>query len=278
MGRVAGHVALITGAARGQGRSHAIRLADEGADIIAVDICEQIEGAFHSMATDDDLKETVRAVEALGRRVFSAKVDVRDRVTLAEAVDAGVAELGRLDIVSANAGIGTISPVVDMDERDWRNVLDVNLTGAFFTAKAAVPHIIAGGRGGSVIFTSSVYGMTGGPNCGHYASAKHGLIGLMRTLARELGPKFIRVNAICPGNVDTPMIANEAVMRLFMPHLEHPTREDAMKPDSNYVAINALPVPWVEPVDITNALLFLASDDARFITGVALPVDAGFLL
>jgi SDR family mycofactocin-dependent oxidoreductase len=272
-GRVAGKVAFITGAARGQGRSHAIRLAQEGADIIAVDICEDVPGIPYPGPTEADLAETAKQVEALDRRIVATKADVRDYPALKAAVDDGVAQLGRLDIVSANAGIGT-SPVKawEMDDSTWQTMIDINLTGVWHAAKAAIPHLIEGGNGGSIILTSSAAGLKAYENIAHYVSAKHGVVGLMRTLALELAPYMIRVNSIHPTQVDTDMIQNEATYRLFRPDLEHPTRED-FAPASQ--SVNALPIPWVEPVDISNAVLFLASDEGRYITGVTLPVDAG---
>jgi SDR family mycofactocin-dependent oxidoreductase len=278
MGRVEGKVVLITGAARGQGRSHAVRFAEEGADIIAIDICEQIATAQHTMGTDEDLAETASLVEKLDRRIVTAKADVRDPGTLRAAVDAGVAELGRLDIVSANAGIVSMDRVLDMSMTMWQDMIDVHLTGLFHTVQAAVPHILAGGRGGSVVITSSASGLAGFENIGHYTAAKHGVLGLMKTLALELGSQAIRVNAVCPSNVGTKMILNDTMMRLFMPDLENPTVDDALAPGSSVRAMNVLDVPWMEPIDISNAVLFLASDEARYVTGVALPVDAGYLL
>lgn len=273
MGRVEGKVAFITGAARGQGRSHAIRLAQEGADIIGIDLMEEIPGAPYAAATEEELAETVRQVEALDRRMVASKADVRDFDSLKKAVDDGVAQLGRLDIVSANAGISTaMAHSEELSEEIWKDMIDTNLSGVWRTAKAAIPHIKAGGRGGSIVLTSSAAGLMAYPNVSHYVSAKHGVVGLMRTLALELAPDSIRVNSIHPTQVDTDMIMNEATFRLFIPDAEHPTRED-FAPASQ--AMNALPIPWVESVDISNALLFLASDEARYITGVALPVDAG---
>ncbi|KXF52501.1 3-ketoacyl-ACP reductase [Rhodococcus sp. SC4] len=277
MGRVEGKVALITGGARGQGRSHAIRLAEEGADIIALDICDHIDAASHSMGTEADLEQTVKEVESRDRRIVAKKVDVRDRDALTEAVSEGVAELGRLDIVAVNAGITPLCPTLDLGDKEWREVIDTNLTGAWNTAAATLPHLLAGGRGGAMVFTSSVCGLTGVPNLIHYNASKHGVIGIMRTLALELGPQYIRVNAICPTTVDTDMVDNDSTRKLFMPHLGAPTKEDAMAPDSSFRALNAIPIPWVEPIDISNALLFLASDEGRYVTGVALPVDAGCL-
>jgi SDR family mycofactocin-dependent oxidoreductase len=275
-GRVAGKVAFITGAARGQGRSHAIRLAQEGADIIAVDICEDVPGIPYPGPTEDDLAETAKQVEALDRRIVATKADVRDYPALKAAVDDGVAQLGRLDIVSANAGIGA-SPVKawEMDDSTWQTMVDINLTGVWHAAKAAIPHLIEGGNGGSIILTSSAAGLQAYENIAHYVSAKHGVVGLMRTLALELAPHMIRVNSIHPTQVDTDMIQNEATYRLFRPDLEHPTREDFASASQS---VNALPIPWVEPVDISNAVLFLASDEGRYITGVTLPVDAGTVI
>ena len=275
-GRVEGKVAFVTGAARGQGRSHAVRLAQEGADIIAVDICADIRGLPYPGATEQDLAETVKAVEALDRRIVSAVADVRDYGALANAVADGVAQLGRLDIVAANAGIGP-SPhqAQELEDQTWQDMVDINLTGVWHTAKAAIPHLIEGGRGGAIVLTSSAAGLMAYPNIAHYVSAKHGVVGLMKTLALELAPHLIRVNSIHPTQVDTPMIQNEATWRLFRPDLDHPTRAD-FEPASQ--AMNVLPIPWVEPADISNAVLFLASDEARYITGMPLPVDAGCLI
>jgi (+)-trans-carveol dehydrogenase len=273
MGRVEGKVAFITGAARGQGRSHAVRLAQEGADIIAVDICETVPSAGYPGATAEDLAETVRQVEKLDRRIIATKADVRDFAALRKAVDDGVAQLGRLDIVSANAGIGVIPDTADvLDPQRWRDVIDINLTGVWKTAKAAIPHIKAGGRGGSIVLTSSEAGLRAYPNASHYVAAKHGVVGLMRTLALELAHDNIRVNSIHPTQVDTDMIHNDMTYKLFRPDLEHPTREQFAEASRSVIA---LPIPWVEPVDISNALLWLASDEARYVTGVTLPVDGG---
>jgi SDR family mycofactocin-dependent oxidoreductase len=275
-GRVEGKVAFITGAARGQGRSHAVRLAQEGADIIAIDICEDIPGVPYAGANEADLAETVKEVEALDRRIVAAKADVRDYAGLKKALDDGVAQLGRLDIVSANAGIAPSgTPAWEIGEPAWQTVVDINLTGVWHTAKAAIPHLIAGGRGGSIILTSSAAGLQAYEGIAQYVSAKHGVVGLMRNLAIELAPHFIRVNSIHPTQVDTPMIQNPSTWKLFRPDLENPTKED-FAPGSQ--ALNVLPIPWVDPVDISNAVLFLASDEARYVTGVALPVDAGAVI
>jgi (+)-trans-carveol dehydrogenase len=271
MGRVEGKVAFITGAARGQGRSHAVRLAEEGADIIAVDICGQIASVPFPMASADDLAETVRLVEKFGRRVVAIECDVRDYPALEAAVNQGVAELGGIDIVSANAGISSAGQLHELSEEAWQDVIDVNLTGVWHTCKATVLHLISGG-GGSIVLTSSMAALRTWQNIGHYAAAKHGVVGVARVMAAELAPYGIRVNAIHPTQVDTPMLANDWSYSLFRPDLERPTKEDVVEP---MTTLNMLPVPWVEAVDISNALLFLVSDEARYITGVSLPIDAG---
>jgi (+)-trans-carveol dehydrogenase len=274
-GRVEGKVAFITGAARGQGRSHAVRLAEEGADIIAVDVCNQIESVPYPMATPEDLTETVRLVEALDRRIVAVRADVRDGDALKAVLDDGVSQLGRLDIVSVNAGIYTLGQAVDLSHQEWKDVIDVNLTGAWNTARMAIPHLIAGARGGSIVFTGSSTALRTHQNTAHYTSTKAGIVGLMRTLALELAPHFIRVNAIHPAGVDTPMIQNEATYRRFRPDVENLTREEFAEA---HQGLMLLPIPWMDPVDISNALLFLASDESRYITGAELSVDAGLVI
>jgi SDR family mycofactocin-dependent oxidoreductase len=275
-GRVEGKVAFITGAARGQGRSHAVRLAQEGADIIAVDICRAIDDVVYPASTPADLAETVALVEARNRRIVAAEVDVRGHDALAAALAGGVDQLGRLDIVVANAGIGNAgNKLHKLPEHIWQDMIAINLTGVWHTVKAAVPHLLSGARGGSIILTSSVGGMKAHPHTGHYIAAKHGVVGLMRTFAVELGPHSIRVNSIHPTQVNTPMAMNDATFRLFAPHKEHPGPKD-FAPISQMM--HTLPIPWVEPEDVSNAVLFLASDESRYVTGVQLPVDAGCLL
>jgi len=274
-GRVQGKVAFITGAARGQGRSHAIRLAQEGADIIAVDLTGQIDTVPYPMSTPDDLAETVKEVEALDRRIVATQADVRDYAALKAALYDGVAQLGRLDIVSANAGIFSFGTLEELDDQTWQDMIDVNLTGVWHAAKAAIPHLRASG-GGSMILTSSTAGLKALPNLGHYNAAKHGVVGLMRTLAMELAPDMIRVNSVHPTSVDTDMVQNAATYELFAPDLPEAQRtREVLRP--RFQALNALPIPWVEPVDISNAVLWLASDEARYVTGVTLPIDAGQL-
>jgi (+)-trans-carveol dehydrogenase len=275
-GRVEGKVAFITGAARGQGRAHAVRLAQEGADIIAIDICKPIESVQVPLSTPEDLAETADLVKAQNRRIFTAEVDVRDYGALKAAVDTAVEQLGRLDVIVANAGIGNGGATLDKtSERDWTDMIDVNLGGVWKTVKAGVPHMLAGGRGGSIILTSSVGGLKAYPHTGHYVAAKHGVVGLMRTFAVELGQHMIRVNSVHPTNVNTPLFMNEPTMKLFRPDLENPGPDDL-----KVVAqmMHTLPIGWVEPEDISNAVLFLASDESRYITGVTLPIDAGSCL
>ncbi|NKQ58874.1 mycofactocin-coupled SDR family oxidoreductase [Amycolatopsis sp. K13G38] len=275
-GRVEGKVAFITGAARGQGRSHAVRLAEEGADIIAIDVCRQLDGVSFPMSTPQDLEETAARVKALGRRIHAVQADVRDHHALEAAVDEGVRQFGRLDIVVANAGIGSDGTTLDkMTEKVWRDTIDINLTGVWLTAKVSIPHLLAGGRGGSIIITSSVGGLKGHPHIGHYVAAKHGIVGLMRTLAVELGPRDIRVNTLHPSQVNTPMVMHERTYKMFRPDLDNPTVDDFAAVSQS---MHLLPTPWVEPLDISNAVLYLASDEGRFLTGVTLPIDAGALV
>lgn len=266
--RFTGQVALVTGAARGQGRNHAVALAREGADIIAIDICREIESVPYPLGTREELAETAAQVMALGRRVVTAEVDVRDPDAMDVAVAGAVVEQGRLDIVCANAGVVTV-----MDEllpaQLWRDTIDINLSGVWFTCHAAIPHMSGGG---SIIITSSVAGLKGFPRAVHYSAAKHGLIGLTRALARELVDRRIRVNAVCPTNVLTPMIDNEYMRKNFRPDLDAPTLEDAAVTLRSHCMWGEA---WIEPADVTNAVLFLASAEGRFITGAALPVDMG---
>ncbi|ORM33209.1 mycofactocin-coupled SDR family oxidoreductase [Williamsia sp. 1135] len=272
MGKLEGKVAFITGAARGQGRSHAIRLAQEGADIIAVDTAKQVATVPYDTATAADLEQTVKEVEALDRRIVATETDVRDLAGLQKAADDGVAALGRLDIVIANAGINSMAPALEMDEEMWQTMIDINLTGVWKSIRAAAPHIVAGGRGGSIVITSSLASISVNENIAHYSAAKSGLVGLMSVLAKELGPQSIRVNSIHPTTVATPMILNEPTYKLFRPDLENPTRADF---DEAAAQMNRLPVTMVEPVDISEAVLYLVSDSGRYVTGTTHVVDAG---
>jgi SDR family mycofactocin-dependent oxidoreductase len=270
-----GKVALVTVAARGQGRSHAVRLAQEGADIIAVDVCSQIGTVSYPMATEADLAQTARLVEDLDRRIVTRVADVRDRAPLAAAVDAGVAALGHLDVVVANAGIiplgDKVPPVAFLDS------VSVDLVGVINTVEAAFPHL---GSGASVVCIGSMAAMMPGgagtaPGAAGYSHAKAGVARFAHDLAQVLAPHNIRVNAVHPGNIDTDMLQNDAMYRMFRPDLENPTREDAQPA---FGSMHKLPVNTLDPVDISEAVLFLASDAARYVTGLQMPVDAGALL
>ncbi|MBV9091659.1 MAG: mycofactocin-coupled SDR family oxidoreductase [Mycobacteriaceae bacterium] len=266
---LSGKVAFITGAARGQGRAHAVKLAAEGADIIAVDLCDQIASVPYPMATADDLAATVKLVEDAGARIVARQADVRDRASLTIALQAGLDEFGRLDIVVANAGIAPMQA----GEDGWRDVIDVNLTGAHHTVEATIGTMIAQGEGGSVVLISSAAGLggIGSADAGSigYAAAKHGMVGLMRVYANLLGRYRIRVNSVHPAGVETPMINNEFVRDW----LSRMIAEAEAPPDLG----NLLPVQVLAPEDIANAVAWLVSDAARYVTGVTLPVDAGYI-
>ncbi|MEY8017096.1 mycofactocin-coupled SDR family oxidoreductase [Mycobacterium servetii] len=264
-----GKVAFITGAARGQGRAHAVRLAADGADIIAVDLCEQIASVPYALATPEDLAATVKLVEDAGARIVAARGDVRDRASLSAALQAGLDEFGRLDIVVANAGI---APMQSGDD-GWRDVIDVNLTGVYNTIKVAIPTMVRQGSGGSIVLISSSAGLAGvgSPDAGSvgYAAAKHGVVGLMRVYANLLASQYIRVNSIHPSGVETPMINNEFTREWLA--------KMAAGTDTPGAMGNAMPVEVLDVEDIANAVAWLVSDQARYVTGVTLPVDAGFL-
>lgn len=273
-GRLNDQVAFITGAARGQGRAHAVRLAEEGADIIAVDISEPVETIAYDTARAEDLEETVRLVEARGRRILASEADVRDLGALTAAADAGMAEFGRIDIVLANAGVVSTAPTLAMDERVWQTMIDINLTGVWKTLRAAVPHIQAGQRGGAVVITSSLAATIVNANLAHYSATKAGLVMLGRTLARELAPESIRVNMVHPTTVATDMVLNPSVYRTFRPDLAEPTRADF---EEAAAAMNLLPVALVEPEDVSEAVLYLVTEDSRYVTGTSLMINAGMM-
>ena len=263
-GRVAGKVALITGAARGQGRNHALRLAAEGANIIALDVCAPIESIDYDTATPDDLLITAEMVKEVGGRIVTAAVDVRDPTGLATAVTAGVKDLGRLDVVVANAGVVATRRWDEITPEEWGAVVGTNLTGTWNTCQAALPHVLATG-GGSLILVSSTSGLKGLPFMTHYAASKHGVVGIMRALANELGPKGIRVNSLHPTGVPTPMLAGMTPLTAYI--------DDA--PRTRALFDNTLPINLIELDDVSDAVLFLASDESRFVTGSAMTVDAG---
>lgn len=272
MGSLDGRVAFITGVARGQGRSHAVRLAADGADIIGIDICADIASNGYPMATREELDETIALVEEQGGKMLGSVADVRDFHAVKAALDAGVEHFGRLDIVCANAGIAAMGfrPLTIDEELDmWTDVVDVNLSGAFHTAKAAMPHLIAGERGGAIVFTSSTAGLRGfggmqGGGLG-YAASKHGIVGLMRTLANALAPHSIRVNTVHPTAVNTMMAVNPAMTAFLEAY-----------PDGGPHLQNPMPVSLIEPEDVSAAISYLVSDAAKYVTGVTFAVDAGF--
>lgn len=271
MGRLDGKVAIITGAARGQGRSHAVTLAREGADIVVCDICAPLQYPHYPAATEEELYETVRLVEDLDRRCIAVKADVRDLRQMEAVAERAMREFGHIDILLANAGIHSIARNSwEMPEDQWQEMIDVNLTGVWKTCRAVIPHMIRSGRGGAIVITSSINGLKGSPSWSHYVAAKHGVVGLMRSLAIEFAPHNIRVNTIHPTGVNTPMAsgAPEVLQQV-----------DGWWP--NYVSShlsNLLDVPWVEPTDISNAILWLVSDEARYVTGTTLVVDAGLMV
>lgn len=264
VGRVEGKVALVTGAARGQGRSHALRLAEEGADIIAVDLCGPVPNLQYPPATEEDLAETVRQVEALDRRIIATTTDVRDRDAFKTAIDDGVAALGRLDIVVGNAGICIIKPWDEVTPEIWDDTIATNLTGVFHTVQLSAPHLIAAG-GGSIILTSSAAGLKGLPFLAPYVASKFGVTGLGKAFASELAQHSIRVNTLHPTGVDTTMGQMGAA---YPPLLE-------ANPNLGGMLTNMLPVEVTQPRDQSNAVLFLASDEARYVTALSMTVDAG---
>ena len=268
MGKLDGKIAFISGAARGQGRAHAVRLAEEGADIIAIDVCAQYPTVVYQMSTPEDLRETVRQVEVLGRRIVAREADVTDFPALQKAFDDGAAELGGVDIVVANAGIGPGGQSTDEDQ--WDDVINVNMKGVWNTVRVAVPTMLTQERGGSIILTSSTGGLIGTPvvtgGMLGYTAAKHGVIGIMRTYANYLAPHYIRVNSVAPTTVATPMANNGdlSMLKKYEPAIARSLE-------------NAIPVDYVEARDVANAVAWLASDDARYVTGTVVPVDAGLL-
>lgn len=270
-------MALITGAARGQGRSHAVGLAREGADVIALDACSDIESVGYPLASEADLDATAEAVRHLGRRCLTTVVDVRDAEGLDRAVADGIEDMGRLDVVVVNAGILSPSPALTMSPQVWQQTIDVNLTGAWNTCRSVIGPMVEQGSGGAIVLTSSVAGLRGLTNMVNYTAAKHGVVGIMKALAQELAPHRIRVNSVHPTSVETPMIINQGVYELFSPDGDPTTARDKLA--EAMTPLHPLgSVPWIQPQDVTNAVIFLVTDESRYITGVSLPIDAGNLL
>jgi SDR family mycofactocin-dependent oxidoreductase len=272
-GSLEGRVAFVTGAGRGQGRSHAVTLAEAGADVVVLDSAKDNDAAPYPLATADDLAETERQIRALGRRALARTADVRSQSELDAVVAEALQTFDGIDIVCANAGIGPyFHKTWELPEQQWQDVLDVNVTGVFHTVKAVVPSMIERDRGGSIIMTSSLAGLKGYSNIAAYVSAKHGVNGLMRTLANELGPHRIRVNTVCPGLINTQMMMNQPTYDVFRPEVENPTQADAIEV---FRTMQVLPTDWLDARDVSEVVRFLASDQARFLTGTAIPVDAG---
>ena len=273
MGDLDGMVAFISGAARGQGRSHAVRLARSGAKIVGFDLCRQIDTVPFAMSEPKDLDETVRQVRAAGSEMVAVEADVRDQSAVDKAFSAGLDTFGRVDAVIANAGIiHNYVKTWHIDEADFRNVIDVNIIGVWHTIKAAVPTLIEQGSGGSIVLTGSGASVSGIPNLAGYVASKHAVLGLMRTLAKELGRYQIRVNAVMPGNCNTPMFDNEGIHRLYVPDAEEPTREMFLR---RAAAMSPMRNPYVEPEDVSEGVAWLVSPLGRLVSGVALPIDAG---
>jgi (+)-trans-carveol dehydrogenase len=271
MGSAEGKVALVTGAARGQGRSHALRLAEEGADIIAVDFAGVIDSVAYPLASAEDLKRTAELVEEHDRRVVLVDADVRDQAALERGVQEAIATLGRLDIVVANAGILSFNAAQDITTAQWNDTIDVNLHGVWHTVRAAIPTMIAAGRG-AIVLTSSIVGLKPAAHALPYVTAKSALVGMTKALALELGPHNIRVNSVHPTTVATDMVLNPSTFKMFRPDLENPTQADC---EAAFASMQVLPIPWIEAKDVTAAVVWLCSDEARYITGVNLPIDGG---
>ncbi|MGV9862274.1 mycofactocin-coupled SDR family oxidoreductase [Rhodococcus koreensis] len=279
MGRVQGKVALVTGAARGQGRSHALRLAEEGANVIAIDICQDIESVTYPLATSKDLQETVRLIEKTDRRALAVEADVRDAAQLTKAVESGLAEFGSLDIVVANAGIAPMKSPAGL--QSWIDVIGVNFIGVLNTVHATLPHLQDGASiiatGSAAAFMPNDIVQQPGKDAGGsgYMVAKNGVANYMHELARTLAPRQIRANVVHPTNCDTDMLQSDAMYKSFRPDLENPTKEDAAL---GFPAQQAFPIPWIDPVDVSNAVVYLASDESRYVTGMQMRIDAGSYL
>lgn len=271
MERFDGKVALITGAARGQGRAHAIAFAERGADVVLCDRCEDRDVVRYPLATQEDLDETVRLVQATGRKAISATFDTNDRQAMNSLVERGESELGRIDIAVANAGVSVAAPVQSMSEAQWAETIGSNLTGVFNTVGAVAPGMISRGYG-RIITISSMLGRAGNTNMAAYAASKWGVIGLSKSAALDLAPHGITVNTIAPGNISTPMIHNDSLYAMMRPDLEKPTADDVAP---ILQTLHAQPVPWLDAEEITRVVLFFADEASAHISGTVLPVDAG---
>jgi SDR family mycofactocin-dependent oxidoreductase len=275
MGKFDGKVVFITGGARGQGRSHALAFAREGADIVITDLAKQTSTIPYAMSTEDNLNETTEAVESLDRRCVSIVADARDSNAMRDATQAAVEEFGKLDILIVNHGVVSLSPIADMSDETWDDTISTNLTGVFKTIRAALPHMVKQGSG-RILVTASMAAAMGIPTIGHYVASKWGVVGLVKSVALEVAKHNITVNAVSPTNCNTDMIHHDAFYKLFAPDLENATREQVAP---SFASLHPLPdVPWIEPIDISNAMLFLASDEARFITGEVMHVSAGWIV
>lgn len=272
MGKLDGKVALITGGARGQGRSHAITFAREGADIVICDILTQLETVPYALSNDADMAETVALVQKEGRRCLAMHADVRSTAQLEAVTDAAIAEFGKIDILVANAGIVAGLSFDNISDQAWSEMIDTNLGGVFKSIRAVAPHMIERGSG-RIIATSSMVGRVGRANMAHYVASKWGIIGVVKSLALELAPHNITVNAVCPTNVDTPMIQNPAIYSLIAPDVDNPSRDDVIP---GFASLNALPIPWVESQDVSEGMLYLAAESGRYVTGEALHIGAGW--
>jgi (+)-trans-carveol dehydrogenase len=274
MGKLDGKVALISGGARGQGRSHAVTLAREGADIVVFDICRQLPTVEIPMSTPEDLEETEALVAATGRRVVAMQGDVRDSASVDAVVEAGLDKFGHIDIVVANAGIDSIAPTPTMPDDVWEEMIAVNLTGVFKTIRGTLPSMIERNQGGSIVITSSCAGLTPYPNHIHYCASKFGVIGIAKCLALELAYYRIRCNAVAPAAVHTDLVINPVLFKLFA------GRPDATEEEviPIFRGLNLIDEPWIEPSDVSNAVLWLASEESRYVTGITLPVDLGLLI
>jgi SDR family mycofactocin-dependent oxidoreductase len=275
MGELDGRTALVTGAARGQGRSHALRLAELGASLVLVDVCADLPSVPYAQPGEAHLAETAAHARERGAEVRTVVADVRDAAAMTTAMQLALDELGGIDIVVANAGVIQLKPATAITPDDWADVIGINLTGVWNTVAPAIEPMIEQGRGGSIVITSSAAGVKGPPNMAHYAASKSGVIGLMRSLASELGPHSIRVNCLAPTTVDTEMVHWPEAYAVFRPDLERPGRDDVV---DMFAELNVLPVPWIEPIDVTEAVAFLVTDRGRFVTGAVIPIDAGTLI